>query len=82
MLYTALMVAGFSGSAGLGAGMLLAFGLGTMPALLAQITLLARPLAYVSTHPQGRVTLIAGFGLLILASSWLIAPTNGLLCSP
>lgn len=77
LVYSALATALVSGSAARGAGVMLAFGLGTLPNLLLAGFLLAR---FRSLLQQQAVrvlagTLVAGFGLWGLLGVWRLAHT-------
>ena len=81
-LYLALFIAATAGGAPLGAALLLAFGLGTLPALGAQAWLLWRPLAFCLAHPARRVALIGGSGLLVVLSGGWAMGQGGFFCQP
>lgn len=81
MVYGALFMAMLTGSASLGGLTMLAFGLGTLPALLAA-TLGVRALAHAGRRPGIRVAAglaIAVFGFLTV---WLPHPANSVICAP
>lgn len=66
MVYSMLLLAALSGGALQGAGMLLAFGLGTLPAMLASSALTAHSLRF--TH--ARSVQVAAGALLLLFGAW------------
>lgn len=86
MVYAALLVAAVAGSPAWGGGLMLAFGLGTMPLLASQIWVLANPLSrsinWVVAHPAQRALAIGALGLLVVASGLWWAPQAAELCLP
>lgn len=81
MVYGALFLAMLTGSAALGGLTMLAFGLGTLPALLAT-SLGLRALSRTGQRAGVRVAAglaIAVFGFLTV---WLPHPANGVICAP
>lgn len=82
MVYMALLVAAVTGSPGQGGLLLLAFGLGTLPALTLQMHLLAGPLARLVARPQWRAASIGVLGLLTVISGFMFAPEGDLICRP
>lgn len=81
MVYGALFMAMLTGSALLGGLAMLAFGIGTLPALLAA-TLGVRALAFAGQRPGLRV--MAGFaiGAFGFLTVWLPHPANNVICAP
>jgi uncharacterized protein len=79
MVYGALFTAMLTGSSNAGAAVMLAFGLGTVPGLIAT-TLGVRTLSLFGARPAGRV--IAGLSIAFFgfASVWISHPQVGAIC--
>lgn len=86
MVYTALLVAAVAGTPLWGAGLMMAFGLGTLPLLATQLWMLGTPVSrsitWVMAHPAQRALAIAMLGLFLLASGLWWAPQAAQLCLP
>jgi sulfite exporter TauE/SafE len=81
MVYGALFMAMLTGSALLGGLVMLAFGIGTLPALLAA-TLGVRAFARAGQRPGLRLAAGLAIGAFGFLTVWLPHPSNGVICAP
>lgn len=81
MVYGALFMAMLTGSALLGGLAMLAFGLGTLPALIAA-TLGVRALARAGQRQSLRVAAGLAIGAFGFMTVWLPHPATGVICAP
>jgi hypothetical protein len=81
MVYGALFMAMLTGSTLLGGVAMMAFGLGTLPALLA-VTLGVRALAHAGQRQGVRVAAGLAIGAFGFLTVWLPHPATGVICAP
>jgi len=80
MLYATLLVAALSASAASGGMLMLAFGLGTIPAFALQSEFLSRFVRHVALTSQQRGYLISACGLFVVVSALWLPDSFGMFC--